>query len=134
MSSNTTNPHLKTNNQANKAANANPLNDIGFDYKTILYRFLAFWPIITTTVLIALIIAWLFNRYATPRYVVGTTILINEESQNPLGGGGSEGFTFNLFQQDKTLDNEIGLMKSYGIARNRRRPASGRWWASRRAC
>ena len=86
------------------------------DIRQALFKILRNWPWIALSLVIALTIAWVYNRYAEPLYKATASIMIKDEKKggaglldNPLlkeldmGGGG------------KLVDNEIEILKSYDI-------------------
>jgi len=55
------------------------------DLKIFIDRYFIFWKQITFSVLMFLLIGFLFNRYSTKIYKSTTTLLIKEESNASLG-------------------------------------------------
>ena len=94
----------------------NNLPEEPVDVRQALVKILRNWPWIVLSLIIALTVAWLYNRYAEPLYKATASILIKDEKkggagllENPLlkeldfGGGG------------KLVDNEIEILKSYDL-------------------
>ncbi|HRO47701.1 polysaccharide biosynthesis tyrosine autokinase [Agriterribacter sp.] len=94
----------------------NNLPEESVDIRQLLFKILRHWPWITLSLIIAVTIAWLYNRYAEPMYKATASIMIKDEKKgggglldNPLlkeldlGGGG------------KLVDNEIEVLKSYDL-------------------
>ncbi len=84
-----------------------------FDYKSLAFKLLRYWYFFVLTVFIALIIAFLFNKYTKPVYEISTTLLINDsrggamDSQDLIGiGFGGNG---------QNVQNEVGKLKSYSL-------------------
>ena len=50
------------------------------DYKALFFKFYRHWYFFVVTVFIALVIAFLFNKYTKPIYEVSTTVLIEDKS------------------------------------------------------
>ena len=86
------------------------------DIKQLLFKILRNWPWIALSLILALTVAWLYNRYAEPVYKARASIMIKDEKKggaglldNPLlkeldlGSGG------------KLVDNEIEVLKSFDI-------------------
>jgi len=82
------------------------------DYKVIFHKFFRFWYVFVMSVIIALTIAYFFNKYATPVYESSARMLINDpEKVDPqtMIGMGSVGRI-----QNNVL-NEIVVIKSYTL-------------------
>jgi capsular exopolysaccharide synthesis family protein len=83
------------------------------DIKALFVKFLHHWHLFALTIVIALIIAFLYNKYTLPIYQVSTTVLIEENKSNldpqKLIG-------FGIMSDKKNLKNEIGILKSYSLA------------------
>ncbi len=97
----------------------NNLPEESVDIRQALFRILHNWPWIVLSLILALTVAWLYNRYAEPVYKARASIMIKDEKkggagllENPLlkeldlGGGG------------KLVDNEIEILKSYDLMEN----------------
>lgn len=106
MQTNTTTSQIPQNNIAEESV----------DIRQALFRIMRNWPWILLSLILALTIAWLYNRYAEPVYKARASIMIKDEKKggaglldNPLlkeldlGGGG------------KLVDNEIEVLKSFDI-------------------
>ncbi|HEU4554224.1 MAG TPA: polysaccharide biosynthesis tyrosine autokinase [Chitinophaga sp.] len=83
----------------------------------IRQRYLPYWPLFLLSVIIALTIAFVYLRYATPVYYVSATLLVKDEKtgmdeadilQSLNIGGGSK----------KVIDNEIEIIKSRTLAKD----------------
>ena len=94
----------------------NTLPEEALDIRQLLFKILRSWPWIFLSLIVAVTIAWLYNRYAEPVYKATSSIMIKDEKKggsslldNPLleelnlGGGG------------KLIDNEIEVIKSYDL-------------------
>ena len=86
-----------------------------FDIKAIFFRYVGFWPYFVLSVALALTMAFLFNRYAIPRYNINATLLIKDTK---TGASGANDFLegFQLLRTSRNLENEIGIMRSYSMA------------------
>jgi len=94
----------------------NNLPEESVDIRQAWVKILRNWPWILLSLVVALSLAWLYNRYAEPVYKATASILIKDEKkggagllENPLlkeldmtGGG-------------KLVDNEIEILKSYDL-------------------
>jgi len=84
------------------------------DYKVILFKFYRYWYFFAITIFIALISAFVFNKYAKPVYEVKTTVLIKDKSVNKQDPQNIIGL--NVFRNLQNLQNEIGILNSYSLA------------------
>jgi len=86
------------------------------DLKIFIDRYFIFWKQITFSVLMFLLIGFLFNRYSTKIYKSTTTLLIKEESNASLGSDDVfEGL--DLFGGQKNIKNEIGILESFSLTK-----------------
>jgi tyrosine-protein kinase Etk/Wzc len=49
------------------------------DFKTLFFKLYSYWYFFLITIFIALLIAFLFNKYTLPVYKVKTTVLIKDD-------------------------------------------------------
>lgn len=82
------------------------------DIKNWLYKFVDYWAFFLVSILVALTIAFLFNRLTSPVYEVETTVLVKDEKNkiDPaylLGGIGMSG--------QQNIQNEIAYLMSYSL-------------------
>ncbi len=83
------------------------------DIKALYYKFLSYWYLFFITIVLVMLIAFLFNKYTEPVYKVKTTVLITEDkgglndAQSLLGFG-------NITNTQK-LQNQIGILKSRSL-------------------
>ncbi|MDY0335132.1 MAG: hypothetical protein RBR47_09245, partial [Bacteroidales bacterium] len=80
------------------------------DIKLLFIKFFRYWYFFALTVFVALVIAFLFNRYTKPVYEVKTTVLIKDDKagQNLIGIG--------IGNSQQNLENEMGIINSYALA------------------
>ncbi len=83
-----------------------------FDYKALFFKLYRYWYFFVLTVFIALLIAFLFNKYTKPVYEVNTTVLVKDDKSSP-DAQALMGFGFGNSQQN--LENEIGILQSYSL-------------------
>ena len=69
--------------------------------------------IIIPCVILAVGIAYVYNRYAIPVYKVSSTILIKEDAKNNGSNDGSRFINSNLLARTQNLQNELMILKSY---------------------
>jgi tyrosine-protein kinase Etk/Wzc len=90
-----------------------PPHEDDIELKVVLFNYLKYWPFIVTCTLVCVLAAFLFNKYATPVYLVQSSVIITEEPQ-PLG---SEIFdAVGMMPIKNNVENEIGILKSYTLA------------------
>ena len=58
-----------------------PPHEDDIELKVILFNYLKYWPFIAICTLVCVLGAFLFNKYATPVYMVQSTVIITEEPQ-----------------------------------------------------
>ena len=88
------------------------LREESVDYKAIFLKFFRYWYFFVMAIIIALTMAYFFNKYATPVYEISSRMLINDpEKVDPqtMIGMGSYGRIQNNIQ------NEIVVLKSYTV-------------------
>ena len=83
------------------------------DYKVILFKFYRYWYFFAITIFIALIIAFIFNKYSKPVYEVKTTVLIKDKSETKFNMQDIMGMGMGNNMQN--LQNEIGILTSYSM-------------------
>ena len=84
------------------------------DIKAVLFRFLRYWYWFALTLVLALVGAYLFNKYAEPEYKASGTVLVTDDSQgNMLFNKG-----FRPFMSQVKLENEIAILSSYQMRLN----------------
>ena len=83
------------------------------DYKIILFKFYRYWYFFAVTIFIALIVAFIFNKYTKEVYEVKTTVLVKDKSENKINPQDLLGM--GLFNNMQNLQNEIGILSSYTL-------------------
>jgi len=84
------------------------------DLKALFFKFTRFWYLFAISIFIALLVAFLFNKYTKPVFEVKTSVLVkdNKSKMDPsalLGGLG-------LGNNQQNLQNEIGILMSYSLS------------------
>jgi tyrosine-protein kinase Etk/Wzc len=79
------------------------------DLKMLFIKFFRYWYFFALTIFVALVIAFLFNKYTKPVYEVKTTVLVKDDrsSKDLIGIG---------IYDMQNLQNEIGILSSYSLA------------------
>jgi tyrosine-protein kinase Etk/Wzc len=87
----------------------------GLDLKKYIFKALDNWYWILISVVLALSIAFLINRYTTNYYLVKGTILINDK-KNDLGSSVLD--EMDLFSSQSNIENEKAILTSYTLMRS----------------
>ena len=82
------------------------------DYKALFFKLYRHWYFFVLTIFIALIIAFLFNKYTKPVYEVSTTVLVEDKNSSDPQALLGLGFRNSM----QNVENEIGKLKSYRLA------------------
>jgi capsular exopolysaccharide synthesis family protein len=87
------------------------------DLKAIFGKIMAHLPYFILSIVFALFIAFLVNRYADPKYKVTTTLLIKEKNARTGGMDGAENFLsgMSLLNSSRNIENEQGVLKSKSL-------------------
>jgi len=89
------------------------LREASVDYKAIFMKFFRYWYFFVLSMIIALTIAYFFNKFATPVYEVSSRILLNDpekiDPQSMIGMGSTYG------RMQNNIQNEIIVIKSYSV-------------------
>ncbi len=86
------------------------------DFKEIIFKILAYKYFFIGTVLLALLIAFLINKYSERKYANSATILIREDNGNSFMGSGSGMMgEFDLFGGIQNVENELSVLSSFTI-------------------
>lgn len=64
------------------------------DLKQIFFKFFHYWYFFALTIFVALVIAFLFNKYTRPVYEVSTTVLIQDKTNKELNAQALMGLGF----------------------------------------
>lgn len=86
-----------------------------FNLKEFIFKYLRYWPMLLAFVLIALVLAFLKVRYATPIYNVKGSLFINKENKNNASGEALENMF--MFPSNLNLKNELEILKSKPLVR-----------------
>ncbi|MCD4724682.1 MAG: hypothetical protein K8R63_07540, partial [Bacteroidales bacterium] len=88
------------------------IREESIDYKAIFLKFFRYWYFFLISIIIALTIAWLFNKFTKPVYEVSSTILIKDPGKadpQTLIGMGAYG------RMQDNIQNEIVVIKSFSV-------------------
>ena len=83
------------------------------DLKALFFKFTRFWYLFAISVFIAMLVAFLFNKYTKPVYEVKTTILVKDSKAGKMDPSAMLGLSFGGQQN---IQNEIGILMSYSLS------------------
>lgn len=83
-----------------------------FDFKSILRLIASNWLLILLFLLLAVLGAYIYNRYTDPVYTAAGSIIIKDESSNSLGADAVQLQGLDLFKSQRNLATEIEIIKS----------------------
>ena len=88
--------------------------DDGLDFKKLIYIFLQYWPWFLLSVVICMLIGFLYIRYATPVYKVHAKILIKDDKG---GSASSEDLLseLNVFNTKNNVNNEKQILQTHHL-------------------
>lgn len=85
------------------------------DLRKLFFKLLSYWHYFVIALVVALICAWLYNRYSLTKYRVTSTLLIEENKKQGNIGTDQllQGFGLNPGMQN--LDNQIQILTSWSL-------------------
>ncbi len=85
------------------------------DYRELLFRYIIHWPWFVASIMVCLIVAWVYLHFQTPVYQVSASIMIKDDKKSGgstdlenLGIGG-------VITSTQSIDNEIEVLRSKTI-------------------
>lgn len=78
-------------------------------------RYQPYWPLFLLAIGLALAVAFVYLRYATPMYRISSTLLIKDDQNGGIAASMTE--TLDIFGSGKEIDNEIEVLKSRTLAK-----------------
>ncbi len=87
------------------------------DIKKFVFKILSSWYWFVFTISVAVIAAWLINRYTDPIYTLNSTLMVLDRENAVTGGVESILEEQGIFRRTrkKVVDNEIAVLKSFTI-------------------
>ncbi|MXV52129.1 polysaccharide biosynthesis tyrosine autokinase [Pedobacter sp. HMF7647] len=84
-----------------------------FNFKELISKYLAYWKWFVISILLALVLAFVYLKLQTPLYNVQSSILIKDQDK----GVGEDDLMkeLDIFSSNKIVDNEIVILKSYTL-------------------
>lgn len=94
------------------------MEEESLDIKKYLFIMLSKWYWFAFSIFISLFISYLVNRYSEPIYSVTSSLIIRDDD-NMKGFTGAENLIqgLRLVKNTKSVQNEIGILKSYTLAK-----------------
>lgn len=88
-----------------------------FNLYEIIFKYLVYWPWFVASVLVCLVLAFVYLRYQAPVYNVTASVLIKEEDSRNRSMGAAGGALEALqsmggFSMSNNFDNEVEILKS----------------------
>jgi len=83
------------------------------DIKALFFKFSRHWYLFGISIFVAIIVAFLFNKYTNPEYEVHTTVLVKAD-KSKLDPSALLGLGLANTQQN--IQNEIGKLSSFSLA------------------
>ena len=91
------------------------------DLKLELQRYLRWWPLFIVSVFIALFIAWVYLRYATPQYLTSSSLYVKIQSAKKgelMGVKDFQNMALPSGLMTNVVDNELSILKSKPLLYN----------------
>jgi capsular exopolysaccharide synthesis family protein len=95
--------------------NQKPQMEEVVDLRKLFFKLFSYWHYFVIALAVALICAWLYNRYATTRYRVTSTLLIEEDKKSSAIGTDQILKGFGLKSGMQNLDNQILILSSWSL-------------------
>lgn len=88
----------------------------------IFFKYLAYWPWFVASVIVCLILAFVYLRYQAPVYNVTSAVLIKEDDSSKRGMGAASGALEAMqnlggLSMSNNFDNEVEILKSRTLIR-----------------
>lgn len=88
-----------------------------FNLYEIIFKYLVYWPWFVASVLVCLVLAFVYLRYQAPVYNVTASVLIKEDDSRNRSMGAASGALEALqsmggFSMSNNFDNEVEILKS----------------------
>lgn len=92
------------------------------NFYAIFFKYLAYWPWFVASVIVCLILAFVYLRYQAPVYNVTSAVLIKEDDSSKRGMGATSGAleamqSLGGLSMSNNFDNEVEILKSRTLIR-----------------
>lgn len=101
----------------NENLNNNPEED-NIDFQEIIFKYLAYWKWFIVSIILCLVLCFLYLKRTTPIYNITSTIMIKDDKK---GGGANELAMFEnlgLMSGGNNVDNEVEVLKSTNLVKS----------------
>ncbi len=85
-------------------------------FNQIINRYIAYWPLFALLIIAMVSAAYVYLRYATPKYEATATLLIKDEKKGAEDSKAME--SLNMINTKKIIENEIEVLQSRNIMAN----------------
>lgn len=85
-------------------------------FRYIIKTFFPFWPLFLVLVVVCILAAWAYLKYATPIYEASASIMIKDEEKGVDDSKIME--SINPFDSKKIVENEIEVLKSRDLMKS----------------
>lgn len=103
--------------QENDKTPINTVEEEGFDIKKLFSYALAYWKVFALSVVLCLVAAFFYLRYAVPQYQVTAKILLQDKERGSFASQADMLADFGFQSQNTNVENEIEVMKSMSVMR-----------------
>ena len=87
------------------------------DIKAEFLKLLGFWKFFVLSIMICLVVAFVYMRYTDAIYKISCTILIKDDSKSRVANDSKLVTELDLFGKQTNIHNEMGIIKSKSLAR-----------------
>lgn len=96
-----------------------PEEEKAVDYKTIIFEYLLYWPVILTFLVLTLAGAYVYLRYQAPVYSVSSTVLIKQGDKTKYNASSALASMQDLgmLSMANNFDNELEILRSYTLTK-----------------
>ncbi|MEI6049118.1 MAG: GNVR domain-containing protein [Bacteroidota bacterium] len=106
---------MPTNKPTNPAYETDQPQEDSVDLRKLFFKLLSYLYFFVFAVALALVCAWLYNKYTTTTYRVTSTILIEEDKKSGALGTDQLLKGFGLKSGIQNLDNQIQILSSWSL-------------------
>lgn len=82
------------------------------DIKALFFKFVRYWYLFALTLFVAIVMAFLFNKYTSPVFEVNTTVLVKDD-KSMMSAASMIGI--GLSNNAQNVENEIGKLTSFSL-------------------
>lgn len=90
------------------------------DYRELFFKYYAYWKWFAVSLIVCLILAWLYLHFTTPVYNISAAIIVRDDKK----GGDSRTSALSMFEDmgimpsSQNIDNEIEIMQSKSLIKD----------------